>query len=137
MLKKVDAPLRPTPRAAFACFRSGRHDVNAIADELDALSKLATRINLLPGPNSHAPGNWYHERDEIGRALARAVGRLRKELGIRTPTLSFTTPASDSGVRFTRQARVGSRDIPVERRAPKIADADCLGDRTAPRTRTF
>lgn len=87
-----------------------------IADELEALARLATRINLLPGPNRHVPGNWYEERDDIARAMARSVGRLRKELGIAAPVRAFTAPITDSGVRTVRQARVGRRDIPVERR---------------------
>ena len=92
--------------------------MSAIADELDLLSLLATRVNRLPGPSSHAPGNWYHERDEIGRAMARSVGRLRRALGISAPVVtSFAARLSDSGVTSVRQARVGSgRAIPVERR---------------------
>jgi hypothetical protein len=91
--------------------------VSAIADELVVLAQLATRINRLPGPNSHTPGNWYHERDEIARALARSVGRLRKELGMRDGVTSFCAEQVDTRITFTRQARVGSgRQIPVERR---------------------
>lgn len=92
--------------------------MNAIADELDGLSALASRINRLPGPNSHAPGNWFHERDEIARSLARAVGRIRKDLGLKDsgPT-SFCAGHVDTGVSSVRQARAGNgRPIPVERR---------------------
>jgi len=77
--------------------------VNAVAEELAGLSALATRINLLPGPNRCVPGVWYHERDEIARALARAIGRIRKELGLRDAGVtSFTSPTSDSGVASVR-----------------------------------
>jgi hypothetical protein len=99
--------------------RKVRH-VNTLADELTALAALATRINRLSGPNSHAPGNWYHERDEIARALARSVGRLRQALGIRDCGItSFAAAGSaDSGVASVRQARgtFPTRAIPVERR---------------------
>ncbi len=92
--------------------------MSAIADELDALALLATRVNRLPGPNSHTPGNWYHERDEIARAMARSVGRLRKELGIRGPAVtSFSPPPPrlESQPGFIRDEK--GRRVPVVMRS--------------------
>lgn len=107
--------------------------MNAIAEELDALSALASRINRLPGPNSHAPGNWFHERDEIARSLARVVGRIRKELGLKdSGPLSFSAGQRDSGVTSVRQARAGDgRQIPVERRGRVPTRRELEAARTA------
>ncbi|MGH6875948.1 MAG: hypothetical protein ACREHV_01080 [Rhizomicrobium sp.] len=108
--------------------------MTAIADELDGLAALATRINLLPGPNRCRPEVWYHERDEIARAMARAIGRLRKQLGLKDsgPTSFAAIGSSDSGVTSVRQARgTSDRPIPVIRRGRAPSRQQLLAARAA------
>lgn len=71
-------------------------------------------IGQLSPPLSHLPGLFLDQKqalDEFVLSLMRRGG-----YAVATPR-SFTTPATDSGVRFVRQARGTSyRQIPVERR---------------------
>lgn len=111
-LKRISDRARPAPPRRVSQF-SGPRDVNAIAAELDVLTELATKLNRLPGVSRRNPEAWHLARDEIARSIARAVGRLRKELGIRETATSFAAKVRDEGLSVVR---LGGRAIPVERR---------------------
>ncbi len=76
--------------------------------------ELATTLNRVRGPDHRVTtDNWLSAREEIARGIARCVGRLRKELGIRDTPYAFCAEHRDHG---TAAVRLNGRVIPIERR---------------------
>lgn len=91
--------------------------MSTIAADLAQLLELATRVSHLPRLELLNSENWQAERNGIAREIARAVGRLRKELGIAAPAAtSFAAATKDTGIAGICR---GGRVIRVERRKPR------------------
>ena len=84
-----------------------------IQTELAELAELATALSRLPPPSRRNPEAWHIGRDAIAREIARSVGRLRQELGIRADDgPALRAEQRDCGA---THVTAGGRAIPVER----------------------
>jgi hypothetical protein len=87
----------------------------AIEAELDELAQLATTLNRLPPPSRRDPEAWHIGRDLVARSIARSVGRLRRELGIRVAPPE-RAPEHQTLRRGVSGIVAGGRKIPVVQR---------------------